>query len=396
MHYRYHMLLAILIAVCPAHAAVLQWDIAKDDRIEMVRTAQVTTLVGGRREKNYEERNIVDLTCYGKEGPVQRVRGLFSVYQRDAGSQVFMLQEQYPTDFGIRNSGEFIVAETDYMPNLRHIPSFPGGDVRTGSRWEGRGELVLQNFSEPLRLSFTVEYVLKALERREGTEVARVEYVYVIDKTLLTRKYPGDFPARIIARNEGNFTWDVGRGRPTGMFDKYQIFFIFADAARGAVSYGFRMNITTAVKAYKPVSPEQQEKERAALEKEIPRDSGVAVDQNDRGLVLRLGEVLFDLDSYRLRKDARKTLDALIGILGRKYPDREIIVEGHTDNTGTAEYNMQLSKQRARTVAEYLKKKGGRDKLSYRGLGQDVPIDDNGTKEGRQRNRRVEMIIKLR
>ena len=80
----------------------------------------------------------------------------------------------------------------------------------------------------------------------------------------------------------------------------------------------------------------------------------------------------------------------------KKYPDREIIVEGHTDNTGDKQYNQGLSDRRAASVAEYLKKGVGHDKLSYKGYGSEKPISDNATKEGQAKNRRVEIIIKLK
>jgi outer membrane protein OmpA-like peptidoglycan-associated protein len=111
--------------------------------------------------------------------------------------------------------------------------------------------------------------------------------------------------------------------------------------------------------------------------------------------VIRLGDVLFDFDSARLRDDSREKLGRVVELIKKKYPDREIIVEGHTDSIGESEYNQRLSRDRARTVAEYLKQRGGADKLSYRGFGADRPIAGNGTKEDRRKNRRVEIIIKL-
>nr|WP_252831800.1 OmpA family protein [Brachyspira pilosicoli] len=78
------------------------------------------------------------------------------------------------------------------------------------------------------------------------------------------------------------------------------------------------------------------------------------------------------------------------------YPDREIIVEGHTDNTGEANYNQALSEKRAKTVADYILPKLEHDKLSYRGFGDKEPIASNDNPDGRQKNRRVDIIIKLR
>ncbi|MCZ9893410.1 OmpA family protein [Brachyspira hyodysenteriae] len=78
------------------------------------------------------------------------------------------------------------------------------------------------------------------------------------------------------------------------------------------------------------------------------------------------------------------------------YPDREIIVEGHTDNTGRKEYNQDLSEKRAKSVADYILPNLDHDKLSYKGFADDEPIASNDTPDGRRKNRRVDIIIKLR
>ena len=120
------------------------------------------------------------------------------------------------------------------------------------------------------------------------------------------------------------------------------------------------------------------------------------VDTVPEGLVIRLGEILFDTDSYTLKENAKDTVDNIINAIKETYPDREIIVEGHTDNTGEANYNQALSEKRAKTVADYILPKLDHDKLSYRGFGDKEPIASNDNPDGRQKNRRVDIIIKLR
>ena len=110
---------------------------------------------------------------------------------------------------------------------------------------------------------------------------------------------------------------------------------------------------------------------------------------------MRMSDLLFDFDSYELRNDTRDKLDQIAEAIKKKYPDREIIVEGHTDSKGEASYNLSLSEKRAMKVSEYLKSKSGHDKFSYKGYGKNNPMADNATAEGRKKNRRVEIIIKL-
>ena len=73
-----------LLVSLSARAATLAWDIPKNERLEMVRTARAQFLVNDRTRKSYEERNIIDLTCYDKKDGLNGVRGTFSVYERCA------------------------------------------------------------------------------------------------------------------------------------------------------------------------------------------------------------------------------------------------------------------------------------------------------------------------
>ena len=388
-------LLPLLLACCPfpALAVMLQWSIPAGDRMEMTRTAQVKLLLNEKENRAYEERNIIDLTCVENSDGASRVKGVFTLYQREKGADVFRQSEQYPSEFVISPQGRYTVPRQFLMPNLRHVPSFPGRDVKIGDRWSADADLVLNAFSVPFKLTFPVEYRLEGIERTGDSGIAAVRFSFVIDMDLARGKYPADFPLRILGRDEGTLSWDVAGNRPASMKEKYRIVFLFPPEGKAPASTEFQMLIDTAVRMYRPLTPEQKEEQKDALRKEVPK--GIDVDTDRRGLVLRLGDVLFDFDSAALRADSRDALDAIAGILRKKYPDREIIVEGHTDSTGGADYNRRLSMDRAEGVARYMKKRAGTDKLSYSGFGADRPIAGNDTKEGRQKNRRVEIIIKV-
>jgi outer membrane protein OmpA-like peptidoglycan-associated protein len=112
-----------------------------------------------------------------------------------------------------------------------------------------------------------------------------------------------------------------------------------------------------------------------------------------RGLVVNIGDVLFDTGRYTLRPPAREALAKLSGIV-LAYPGLKLTVEGHTDSTGTAAFNQKLSEQRAMTVRDYLVQQGvDMNSVTAAGLGEGVPIADNSTAAGRQKNRRVEIIV---
>lgn len=121
--------------------------------------------------------------------------------------------------------------------------------------------------------------------------------------------------------------------------------------------------------------------------------SALQAEITDRGLVLTLGDLLFATDRAILEPGADRHLDRLVSFLER-YPERRVEIEGHTDNVGSGEYNLGLSRRRADSVLDYLTQRGiNPGRLSALGLGQERPIASNLTAAGRQQNRRVEIII---
>ena len=113
----------------------------------------------------------------------------------------------------------------------------------------------------------------------------------------------------------------------------------------------------------------------------------------DRGLVLTLGDVLFETGRSGLKMGAAGKLNRLVAFLN-EYPDRTALIEGYTDSVGSEDYNQGLSERRAYSVKSYLVGEGiGTTRLSASGKGERDPVASNDSAGGRQQNRRVEVII---
>lgn len=113
----------------------------------------------------------------------------------------------------------------------------------------------------------------------------------------------------------------------------------------------------------------------------------------DRGLVVNMGDVLFDTGKADLRSEAREALAKLSGIV-LNYPSLRLAIGGYTDSTGPAEFNQTLSEKRADAVRDYLVSQGlDAGTLSAQGFGMNNPVADNSTAQGRQKNRRVEIVV---
>jgi outer membrane protein OmpA-like peptidoglycan-associated protein len=130
-------------------------------------------------------------------------------------------------------------------------------------------------------------------------------------------------------------------------------------------------------------------------EQELRQIQGVEVTRPSEGeIAVRLtNDILFDTDSSALRGTSRTTLTELAQNF-RQYPDNQLVVEGHTDSTGSDAHNQVLSENRAASVADYLIDQGvSSNKIIVYGFGESRPKTTNDTAEGRQLNRRVEIHI---
>lgn len=127
-----------------------------------------------------------------------------------------------------------------------------------------------------------------------------------------------------------------------------------------------------------------------SLEAEL---ADLKVKKTERGLVLTLGDVLFDTSQATLKSGAYGTLDRLATAL-REKSGRKVLIEGHTDNVGSDENNQGLSERRAQSVQSALTQRGvARDQISALGKGENFPVATNDSADGRQANRRVELIF---
>lgn len=115
--------------------------------------------------------------------------------------------------------------------------------------------------------------------------------------------------------------------------------------------------------------------------------------QTDRGMVLTLGDVLFDLNQATLKAGSEAKL-AKVAQFMNEYPDKRVVIEGHTDSTGDDSYNQNLSARRAEAVQLALVLKGVQsNRIVTRGLGEAIPVASNDSSVGRMQNRRVEIIF---
>jgi outer membrane protein OmpA-like peptidoglycan-associated protein len=173
-----------------------------------------------------------------------------------------------------------------------------------------------------------------------------------------------------------------------------------ADAARAAAEQQKQALAVEAEKARKAAEEserlrQQAEKEKADLRAQLLQQLNAVLATRDtaRGLIASMSDVLFKTGSFELLPGARERLAKVSGIV-LAHPGLHLEVEGHTDSVGSDEYNQKLSEQRAGAVRDYLVQQGiPADSIVSRGFGKTQPVASNDTAEGRQQNRRVELVL---
>ena len=135
---------------------------------------------------------------------------------------------------------------------------------------------------------------------------------------------------------------------------------------------------------------DQANQETARIQAEL---DALKATPTPRGMVLTLGDVLFDTGRAELKSGAGRTLDQLSQFL-TEHPDRRVQIDGFTDSVGTDSYNEDLSQRRANTVRQALISRGiDSSRIGTEGYGKSYPVADNNDSGGRQLNRRVEVVI---
>ena len=139
----------------------------------------------------------------------------------------------------------------------------------------------------------------------------------------------------------------------------------------------------------------QAEAEKAQLRAQLLAQLNSILQTRDsaRGLIVNMSDVLFDTGSYTLKPGAREKLAKISGIV-LAHPGLSLQIEGHTDSVGGDDFNQQLSERRADSVRDFLAEQGvAGSSITARGFGKTQPVASNDTAEGRQRNRRVELVV---
>jgi outer membrane protein OmpA-like peptidoglycan-associated protein len=279
------------------------------------------------------------------------------------------------------------------MPTVRHVPSFPDRELKPGDTWNAPAEERHDfrddfGIAEPYVIPIDVRYSYEGPGTLEGKPVALVRASYtVFVQPPRPRSWTVAYPTQIAGYSDQLLYWDAGRDGLAAYEERFKFVFELSDGR--TVEY-------RGVAGAKVV--EATLMDRAGLEKEV-RDAvsglkDVSVTSDDRGVTISIENIQFAADSSRLLPSELAKIKTIAGVL-KGLPERDIQVSGHTALAGTAAARQELSKERARAVAEELIRLEARkpESITVLGYGAEKPVADNATEAGMARNRRVEITI---
>ncbi|GEM_PF-1739693 len=391
---------------------VLEWNLNNDDVIqidkyfvqtnywyvkdpsvlsEYARGAMIQVEDGIYRISAIQKNHVILHTATLNDTTYSMSGEFYSYEQLPEISSSFKLLQIFPAQFQLHRTGSYTVPANRIMPNIRSIPTFPPKPVSIGTKWQANGTEVWE-FDPPITIPVIVNYTVSGFEEKAGVQCARINADYSIFYENPNGINNGA-PVLWEGVSELTIWWDYQNGMPVYRENKYEVSVYFTDSI--AVNYA-----GTITSFYQRKSTADRQTEHS-IEREIaetlPADKHYSVSQDDRGVVIEFGDILFDFDSATLSKKAQRKLRKIIPAL-KKHKSLSIQTHGHTDNIGDARYNIDLSERRAAAVINFLINEGVVDSrnASYVGFGETMPIADNKTDAGRLKNRRVEIIIQAK
>jgi len=386
----------LFFQVLSANGEVFRFKYIEGDKYRILSKVNEDVYINGVFSHRAEILNKISIHISKVKDKAGYLEAEFQTSERSAGeSSIFTWSEYYRSEFLRDERGYFDIENKYYMPVVRNVPAFPERNIIKGESWAAEGEEVHDlrnnfNITEPFRFPIWVTYKYLGREKKDGKEYDVISIKYnVFYKVKNIKRSVGMYPVRISGYSDQIFLWDNHLGRSHSYRESFDIFFTFSTGDE--VEYVGEASaeiIESSIMNREKIAEKIRQK---LLERGV---SDTAVKTEDRGVTITLENIQFLPDSTVLISSEKEKLTK-IGEILKEYPDRDILITGHTALAGTEEGRRRLSELRARTVAEYLLFLGVRreEQMVIQGMGADKPVADNSTEEGQRKNRRVEITI---
>jgi outer membrane protein OmpA-like peptidoglycan-associated protein len=369
------------------------------DKYRILSTVREDVYVNRRLTLRSEILNRVAVETLEAKAGTGRLRAVFQTAERalraerTAGGQSFRWEREYESEFQRDRLGFITIDRRFYMPVVRNVPVFPDRDIGIADTWAAEGHEMHDfrdsfGIEEPYRIPFTAHYTFLGEREWKGQSYPAfsVSYRIFLEPSPVAGKL---WPRRILGASDQIVFWDSALGQAASYSESFRMVLELSDGRTVEYRGSAEAELLRASRIDKAQAVRDINHEIASL--------GIA-DASARivegGIAISLENVQFRPESAELAPPEQLKLAKIAEIL-RRYPDRDILVEGHTALAGTEAGRAQLSRDRAAAVADSLIAGGARqpERVVVRGRGAEQPLGDNNTEAGRRRNRRVEITI---
>ena len=379
-------------------AETFRFKYVKDEKYRLITEVNEDVYVNGVRSHQANILNKVAVDTLSVRNETGLLSATFLTSERSYGVQTsFTLTEEYESLFWRDRLGHYDIGEAYFMPVVRSVPTFPQEDISPGTSWNAPGEEahdLRRSFAveKPVRFPMEVRYTYVGSEQIDGKrlEVISIEYE-VLYRLEGLRSRQAVVPVLIEGKSEQTYYWDNEEGKPHSYNEEFDFVFYLSDGQ--TVEY---------IGSAEGLVLESTELDREQVAEDIAKqleERGVedtTVTAEEEGVTLSLQNIQFEANSAYLRESEKSKLRK-IGEILEDYPERDILITGHTARVpGYTEIDHQrLSEQRAMAVADYLLSLGALRviQVTTRGMGHREPLAENTIEQGRRQNRRVEITI---
>ena len=389
--------LALLLAALAVGADTFRFRYEQGEKYRLVTEVTEDVYYDGKLSHRAEILNKIAVDTLEVRDGSGLLSATFLTSERAYGvSTSFALTEDYESTFWRDARGRYDIGPQYFMPVVRNVPVFPEGEVAPGDSWSAPGEEahdLRRSFGipQPVRFPITVNYSYRGREQKEGRSLEVIGIRYTVFHRLPAYGGRGLVPVRITGESRQTYYWDSERGQPHSYREDFDFIFYLSNGS--AVEY-----VGVAEGRMLESAPLDREKVAAEIGREL-EEKGVedtTVRPDEEGVTVTLQDIQFAPNSAELRDSEKRKLQAIGSIL-RRYPERDILITGHTARVPgyTEEDHQTLSEARAAAVADYLLRIGAVQEIqtTTRGKGYREPVADNATEAGRRQNRRVEITI---
>ena len=365
------------------------------DRYRILSQVDEAVVVNGLYSHTADILNKISIEITDSRNGSGFIEAWFQTSERsyDSGS-VYEWAREYYSEFWRDEFGEYSIDPGYFMPVVRNVPKFPERDLSPGDTWTAAGAEVhdlRDNFGIQDAFHFPIQVAYEYIGREEFDgrlyDLIGISYTVFFKQN---RAYKAQmFPVRITGYSDQQLYWDFEAGRPYHYSEEFD--FIFTFNTGDTVEYSGTAEATVHTAA--AMDKEQIAKEiRDQLTESRVDDTEVTV--NDEGVTVSMENIRFLPDSAVLIPEEIEKLRVIADIL-KNYPERDILITGHTALAGTEAGRQMLSEERAMAVGNYLLELGAREasRITTKGVGARFPVADNSTEEGMKKNRRVEITI---